>query len=207
MARRSIALVAVLFASGCNWYYNTLPSPDDLMKLVPWFDHMVKSRAVHPYERANLPRLAPKGSVPIDKGEAEWGVGDPSAMAPQYGFDTTAANRLTAPPLAAGVIERGDTAYHTFCAVCHGPTGAADGTVGPKLAAPSLLTASARGRSDGYLYGMVRYGRGVMPQYGDKVFLPDDRWAVVHYVRKLQADAPAPPPAPPATPVPGRPTR
>ncbi len=36
-----------------------------------------------------------------------------------------------------------------------------------------------------------------MPRYGDKVYLPFDRWAIVNHVRKLQAQAPAPqePPA------------
>jgi hypothetical protein len=41
--------------------------------------------------------------------------------------------------------------------------------------------------SDGYLYAIVRYGRGVMGRYGDKIWLPSDRWAVVNYVRELQA--------------------
>jgi hypothetical protein len=36
---------------------------------------------------------------------------------------------------------------------------------------------------------MVRYGRGIMPQYGDKVTRPADRWAIVNYVRKLQGQA------------------
>jgi hypothetical protein len=41
-----------------------------------------------------------------------------------------------------------------------------------------------------------------MPRYGDKIVRPDDRWAVVNYVRSLQAAAPdstaARPPAAPA---------
>jgi mono/diheme cytochrome c family protein len=35
---------------------------------------------------------------------------------------------------------------------------------------------------------MVRYGRGLMPRYGDKI-RPADRWAIVNYVRVLQAAA------------------
>ena len=31
-----------------------------------------------------------------------------------------------------------------------------------------------------------------MPRYGDKVYLPSDRWAIVNHVRKLQAQSPAP---------------
>jgi hypothetical protein len=35
-----------------------------------------------------------------------------------------------------------------------------------------------------------------MPRYGDKVYDPMDRWAIVNHVRKLQAEAPLPPSAP-----------
>ena len=81
----------------------------------------------------------------------------------------------------------GDTLYQNFCSVCHGPTGNADGTVSRQIGAPSLLTARARAYSDGYIYSIIRYGRGVMPRYGDKVYAPADRWAIVSHVRKLQA--------------------
>lgn len=179
---RSLAAAALL--SGCNAYYNA-PGPDDLMKLVPWFDHMVKSPAVHPYKRADIPRYTVKGTVPITGGEADWGTGDPSKL--QYAFDTLAANRLVNPVAGdATTLAQGDTLFHTFCAVCHGVAAAGDGPVGPKVGAPSLLTDKAKGYADGYLYSIIRYGRGVMPQYGDKVYAPAQRWAIVNYLRKLQ---------------------
>ena len=59
------------------------------------------------------------------------------------------------------------------------------------MAAPSLLTDRAARLPDGTVYSIIRYGRGVMPQYGDKVTRPADRWAIVNYVRHLQAQAPA----------------
>ena len=76
-----------------------------------------------------------------------------------------------------------------------------------RIGAPSLLTARARAYPDGYIYSIIRYGRGVMPRYGDKVYLPFDRWAIVNHVRKLQAASPAPqePPAA-ATPIPPAPS-
>ena len=70
---------------------------------------------------------------------------------------------------------------------------AAAGSVG----ALSLLTDKARAYSDGYLYSIIRYGRGLMPRYGDKVYRHEDRWAVVNYVRQLQrAGAPPSPSVP-----------
>jgi mono/diheme cytochrome c family protein len=91
----------------------------------------------------------------------------------------------------------GDTLFQNYCAVCHGGAGDAKGTVSARIGASSLLTSRARAYSDGYIYSIIRYGRGVMPRYGDKVYLPFDRWAIVNHVRKLQSRSPAPqePPA------------
>ena len=187
MAPKTLAtLILVAGLSGCNWYYNTLPSPDDLVKLVPWFDHMVKSPVVSPYSRLDVPRLTPKGTVPITGGEADWGTGNLTGPVPTYGFDTVTANRLVKPEAGVGNLH-GDSLYTTFCLVCHGATGNGKGPVGIRLGAKSLLTDLAKGYSDGYLYSIIKYGRGVMPLYGDKIYRPVDRWSVVNYVRQLQA--------------------
>ena len=185
---RRLAYASLVLLAGCNWYYDKLPSPDDLVKLVPWFDHMIKSPAVHPYETALVPRNTPRGTVPVSGGEADWGTGDVSKL--QYNFDTLVAARLTRPADGGNDLAAGEAVYETFGAVCHGPAGDGKGTVGPRMGAPSLLTDKAKGYGDGYLYSIIRYGRGVMPQYGDKIFRPHDRWAVVSYVRRLQGISP-----------------
>ena len=185
MPRRSVhrILVAVagLALAGCNWWYNDVPSPDDLMEHIPWFDQMVGSPAIFPYESGDVPRTPPPGAVPID-GEADW-------FDEWRVLNTTTADRLVNPVPRTPVPARGDTLYHTFCSVCHGPAGAGDGLVGRKMGAPSLLTPRAAGFSDGYIYSIIRYGRGIMGQYGDKIYRPADRWLVVSYVRYLQDTA------------------
>ncbi|MEP6590765.1 MAG: cytochrome c [Gemmatimonadota bacterium] len=196
MTRKVMLALVALALGGCNWWYNEVPSPDDLMHRVPWFDHMILSKAVHPYQRFDMPRNTPPGVVPMGGGERDWRVGDPSAAFPVYGFDILVANALTHPSTPAGVGARsGEELFDTYCAMCHGFQGAADGTVTPYNGAPSLLTPNARHWSDGYLYSIVRYGRAGMPQYGDKIVRPDERWAVVDYVRSLQAKSPLPPAA------------
>lgn len=187
--RPALALALLLgAATGCNTWYNDVPSPDTLLAQVPWFDHMIASRAVFPYSRIGIPRNTPPGTVPVTGGEADWSA--EWAVA-----NTTTADRLKNPTSGVATA-RGDTLYHTFCAVCHGVAGAGDGPVGPKVAAPPLLSARARGYSDGYLYSILRYGRGIMGKYGDKITNQDDRWQVVNYVRQLQAAAPVPPGGP-----------
>lgn len=185
----ALLLAGTLFAGGCNWYYNDVPSIDAIWYQVPWFDHMIAQRSVHPYSRADIPRYVVAGTVPITGGERDWRLGDP--LTASYGFDSTVAKKLPNPTDRVATA-RGDTLYHTYCSVCHGVDGnSANATVGPRIAAPSLLTDRARSYADGYLYSMVRYGRGIMPQYGDKITRPADRWAIVNYVRQLQAAAPA----------------
>jgi mono/diheme cytochrome c family protein len=214
----SLALAALLLsAGGCDWYYYQLPSPDDLLHVIPWFDHMIYSRYVHPYARADVPRYTVDGTVPVTGGEpdwsAEWAAGKTATADALRNPTTTAGpappvarHGAATPELPATLEGRGDTLYQNFCAVCHGPGGAGDGPVGRRMGALPLISDRARAFSDGYLYSIIRYGRGIMPRYGDKVFDPMDRWAIVNHVRKLQAAA-APPPAPAPAPKPAPPAR
>ena len=214
--RLALLAAVTLAVGGCEYYYNRVPSPDDLMHAIPWFDHMIGSRAVQPYQSADVPRDPVPGTVPVGGGEGNWEAEFKAGNAatadrmvnPFAGgaAGTAQAAGPSVPQLPGTVAARGDSLYHTFCSVCHGGTGDGKGPVGPRVAAPSLLTPQAQGRSDGYLYSIIRYGRGVMPRYGDKVYRPADRWAIVNYVRTLQSGAPgaaadsvaAPAPAAPA---------
>lgn len=216
---RAVLAFALVAAAACEPWYNRVPSPDDLMHVVPWFDHMIGQRSIHPYETGAVPRNSVPGTVPINGAEGDWSAEFRAGVA-------TTADRLVNPyaaggsdsaplpgpavPLLAGTIEaKGDTLYGFYCAVCHGSAGDGKGPVGPRVGALSLLTERARGFSDGYLYSIIRYGRGVMPRYGDKVYRPADRWAIVNHLRAMQAAAPVPPPAPgtaPSTPASTPPT-
>ena len=206
--RLALLTAVTLGVGGCEYYYNRVPSPDDLMHAVPWFDHMIGSKAVYPYQMAGIPRNAVPGTVPVGGAEGNWEAefksgNSATADALVNPFAGGAADTAQAPGpsvarVTGTVAARGDTLYHTFCAVCHGGTGDGKGPVGPRIGAPSLLTPQAVGRSDGYLYSIIRYGRGVMPRYGDKVYRPADRWAIVNYLRTLQSGAPATVPAPAA---------
>lgn len=185
MRLKLLPATLLLVVSGCNFWYNEVPSPDDLMHAVPWFDHMIVSQAVHPYQRADIPRNTPAGIVPVGGAEAEWGAGNPTGRPmPVYGFNVDYANSVTRPTDLPEVAPgRGAELYQTYCAMCHGPTGAGGGTV--PVPAQQLVTQQVANYSDGYLYSMVRYGRGLMPRYGDKITRLEDRWAVVDYVRTL----------------------
>jgi hypothetical protein len=76
--------------------------------------------------------------------------------------------------------------YQINCAVCHGEAGKGDGPILATKAIfpPPLIGASAEGRSDGYIWAIMRNGRGAMPSYNRIEEL--DRWDVVNYIRGLQ---------------------
>lgn len=186
-----LGAVALLGTTACDLYYNDIPGPDDLMHLIPWFDAMIKQPAVYPYQRADVPRNTVPGTVPITGGEADW-------SAEWTVLNTATADKLVNPIKERGAGPVGDSLYHTYCAVCHGQVGAGDARVGMQLGAPSLLTDRAKAFSDGYLYSIIRYGRGVMPKYGDKVHAIEKRWEIVNYVRQLQSGGGATPAAPAA---------
>ena len=153
-----------------------------------------------PYENTLLP---PEGSVPFAAGNYPAGpyevnVGQPEGSAdlpPPFTMDdmTDRPNLLDGlvnpvPPTAES-LARGEEVYERFCIVCHGPDGA--GTTGyifdvhPTMAAHPLNGGTALERSDGYIYGMIRVGRVLMPAYGHQI-AHYDRWHVVNYVRQLQ---------------------
>ena len=166
-------VVAVLAAA------TTLSACDDQVKYVPWFETMTRQPSVETYEVQPLAPVA--GTVPA--GSARH-------------LDLLAADTLLTNPLAgtAEDLERGEVLFLQYCVMCHGETGAGDGpVVGPNRLPPlptlNLLSERALDLSDGYIYGMIANGRGVMPSY--RRVQHDDRWYLVDYVRKLQEEAPA----------------
>jgi mono/diheme cytochrome c family protein len=85
-------------------------------------------------------------------------------------------------------IERGEKIFHNICRTCHGPRGDADGPiVGAGLfpAPPSLHTKQAREFTDGRIFHVITVGQQKMPSYATTL-APDERWAVILYVRALQ---------------------
>lgn len=90
--------------------------------------------------------------------------------------------------MTAEVIELGRTKYETYCAVCHGYEGKGDGPVSVKMAVapPPLISEKVVGYNDGRIFHIITDGQGVMSSYAYQMVDPNDRWAVVNYVRSLQ---------------------
>ncbi|HEU5170835.1 MAG TPA: cytochrome c, partial [Gemmatimonadales bacterium] len=145
MRRRNAWVAALMLAAGgCDWYYNDVPSPDQLWYLVPWFDHMIAAKYVHPYQSAEVPRYTVEGTVPITGGEADWAAEWAAAKTTTAdalrnptvgGADSAARHGSEAARIPADLAARGDSLYRTFCATCHGETGKGEGLVGRRMGA------------------------------------------------------------------------
>jgi mono/diheme cytochrome c family protein len=76
---------------------------------------------------------------------------------------------------------------------CHSPLGDGDGPVARRgfPHPPSYHEQRLRDAPDRHFFDVITHGHGVMYPYGDRV-APEDRWAIVAYIRALQLSQHAP---------------
>jgi mono/diheme cytochrome c family protein len=93
----------------------------------------------------------------------------------------------TPSPATPALLARGRERYDIFCKPCHGVAGAGDGTIVQRgfPRPPDYVSAQVMTLSGAQIFGVITNGYGVMFPYGDRV-APNDRWAIVAYVRALQ---------------------
>jgi mono/diheme cytochrome c family protein len=96
-------------------------------------------------------------------------------------------------PRTAEVIATGQKYFNIFCIACHGENGNGLGSVVAVNAGmpmpPELFSEKATMEwTDGRIFHVLTVGQGNMPAYASKID-EDKRWAIVHYVRALQAAA------------------
>lgn len=194
--RRGLLLGAALLATGA------CTPMDDAMVAI--FGRSMRNQVTYdPYESPLLPA---EGSVPFASANfpaarGDVNIGQPEGqdyLVPDFAQAQTANpaaevwGRFENPvPADAESLARGGELYNRYCVVCHGPVGiGAEAYIvekWPALVAYNLAGEVVQGYSDSYIYGMIRVGRGLMPQYGHQI-THFDRWNIVNYVRQLQAD-------------------
>ena len=97
-------------------------------------------------------------------------------------------------------LERGQKMFNIYCVACHGYAGDGDGLVNQRAQelvnggvtgtswteAKSLFDPQVLEQPVGRLFDTVTHGRATMGPYGTRI-KPEDRWAIVAYVKALQA--------------------
>lgn len=121
---------------------------------------------VVPYgEELAYPLLPPSGTVAID-------------------------DKLThpPPPVTLALLRRGRERFEIYCAPCHGYDGSGDGMIVQRgfPHPPSYHSERLREAPIQHFYDVITNGYGVMFSYAARVS-PPDRWAIVAYIRALQA--------------------
>jgi len=149
---------------------------EDAIDKVEWFGNLRDQPAVEPFEEPM--RMPPEGTVSVD-------AGIPLGALPNDYEDVS--NPI---PATNASLERGKELYDIYCSVCHGPEGLGGGSIEgpfPRGLINQLDTQRARDYSDGYIFGMISAGRGLMPAYRRPT--QEERWHIVNYVRQLQRQA------------------
>lgn len=103
---------------------------------------------------------------------------------------TVARGELVAPArpeATAALAVRGRERFDVYCAPCHDRSGGGHGMVVRRGFPPPIDLASerARGLSDDEVFEVITRGVRNMPAYGAQV-PPEDRWAIVLWLRVLQ---------------------
>jgi mono/diheme cytochrome c family protein len=90
-------------------------------------------------------------------------------------------------PITRQLLERGQEQYDIYCAVCHGTTGEGNGMVPQRgfYPPPSYYNPRLINETDSHFYDVITNGYATMFSYSDRVS-PDDRWAIVAYIRAMQ---------------------
>ena len=169
-AKRGTSVLALIMLGGCSWFTDFKQQP----KIDPW--------------------ESPSDTIPPR--------GNPQFSVPVYGSTAPGLTYDRAPPPAAvsamaglanpvlpdsASVNRGRIQYQINCSVCHGPSGMGNGTA-TKYGFPAIgigaSSNAANTLSDGYIFGMIRNGRGLMPSYNR--IEEHDRWDIVNYLRSIQ---------------------
>jgi mono/diheme cytochrome c family protein len=123
------------------------------------------------------PRPEPAGSVPL-------------FARPQLDDRDDAVPLLSPLPDDDASRERGRALFLDRCVGCHNLDGHGNGPVGRSFPpAPDLALDTIRSKTDGYIYGTIALGGRAMPPMGDGLD-ERDRWDLVHFVRRVQAQGP-----------------
>lgn len=177
LARRLAPVVLALSLGACDWFTDFKDQP----RIEPW-----EAYAAPGTDAATLAKVPfrgqPKYSVPITGAQAPgyWVSYVPGIA--QLDSLSVLPNPV---PADARSLADGRKEYQINCAVCHGVAGNGDGPATLYgMVGMNLVQGPSLSYSDGYIFGIIRNGRGLMPNYNRIEEM--DRWDVVNYIRGLQ---------------------
>lgn len=124
-------------------------------------------------------RTPPAGTVPRERPVGNPGISTGRANGALVGNIPVEVDRT--------LLALGQKKYNIVCSQCHGVLGDGNSIVAENMSLrlpPSLL--ELQGKPAGHFYAAINEGYGVMPSFSGELDVRE-RWAVVAYVRALQA--------------------
>lgn len=201
-ARGVAALALMLTATACTPLDDAMVaifgrSMRDQPSFDPYENTRLPAEGAVSFSSANFPaapgRLNVGHAEPVDYTVPDFGQAQ--TLDPAAPVWSTFENTV---PADSASLARGQVLFDRYCLVCHGPEGVGAGARilarWPALQVYDLAGPTVQAYPDTYIYGMIRVGRGLMPQYGHQIS-HFDRWNIVNYVRQLQANFNAAQPA------------
>ena len=186
------SIVIAFIASGCGVRFDMQDQPR--YKAYKKSDFFADGRASRDMVEGTVARGLLKENKAFYTGKID--NPDPNAQA-QSSTDATGNTVVTSFPNAIDefpipvtkeLIDRGEARYKINCIVCHGPVGAGDGMIVRRgfVRPPSYHDDRLRNAPVGHFFDVISNGWGRMT--GQKAMIPvADRWAIVAYIRTLQA--------------------
>lgn len=177
LVRRLAPAILALSLGACDWFTDFKDQP----RIEPW-----EAYAAPGTDSAARLKIGSRGqptySVPVSGAQAPalWVSYVPGIAQ----LDSLSVLQNPVAPDARSLAE-GRKYYQINCAVCHGVAGRGDGTATLYgMVGFNIAQGPAQGYTDGYIFGIIRNGRGLMPNYNRIEEM--DRWDVVNYIRGLQ---------------------
>jgi mono/diheme cytochrome c family protein len=131
------------------------------------------------YDGASMRQPVP-GTVPIG------GLKEDTALYTGMGADGKPVATIPV-PVNAALLERGRERYGIYCQPCHDAKGDGKGILFQRGNIPtaSFHQEKILNYPDGFIFFVITNGLGLMPAYRWPI-PPEDRWAIIAYVRELE---------------------
>lgn len=191
----TLAFVVVLLLSVMG--FRRMISTKPPIEVFPDMDHQAKYKPQAEskfFADGRADRPIPAGAVPYGRDTAK---ADPAFLkADDFHYDGKLPDGTFGRGFPAGIevtrdfVLRGQGRFMIYCAPCHGQLGDGNGITKSygMLTTPTYHDDRLRGMAEGEIFNTITHGKNTMMSYADKL-VPDDRWAVVAYVRALQRAA------------------
>ena len=186
----TLAFLVVLLLSVMG--FRGLPSTRPPIEVFPDMDHQAKYKPQAEsrfFADGRADRPIPAGTVPFGRDSQKADADFLRADDAHYAGKNADGSFVPGFPVEVTreFVLRGQNRYQVYCAPCHGALGDGNGITKfyGMVATPTYHDDRLRAMPVGEIYHIVSVGKNTMFGYADKLS-PDDRWAVVAYVRALQ---------------------